>query len=58
MKTTKSSKKNNKLIAIIGFEEGGPGQTQAWLEKYKIYHVVCFIHPENKLPKSRLYLIK
>jgi len=37
-------------IAIVGWEDGGPGQVHSWLEKATGYHIACFVNPSNEPP--------
>lgn len=39
----------NESVAIIGWEEGGAGFIDSWLEKETNYHISCFINVSNKL---------
>lgn len=37
-------------IALVGFDEGGPGQIHAWAEREVGLHVACFVHPDDVPP--------
>ena len=36
-------------VGIVGWEEGGAGQIDSWLEQAG-YRVACFVHPEDQEP--------
>lgn len=49
-KTIKSIKVNPRSIAIVGWEDGGAGQVQAWLESSSKHEIACFVNPQDEVP--------
>ena len=39
---------NSNSVAIVGWEEGGAGQIDSWLEKETSYKISCFVNPASK----------
>jgi len=51
-----SVKKNS--IALIGWEEGHPGQIHAWIERETGVEVACFVNPSDEPPAIDIALEK